>query len=187
MAKFRNPSKLSKEEQEEILVQFCRALVVLKNPFEAAKFLKDLLSPQEAEMLAKRLRVAEMLFENKTYSQIMAALKVGEGTIARVHEWLKISGDGFRLAIERAPKKGAGKEEGFEERFDYFSWRNVKRRYPLYHWPQLLLEEIVKTAKENEKRKLRNILKTMDKKAVLYKRLNQILIRGNSGLKKRPK
>lgn len=174
MAKFANPSKLSKEEQEKLLIHFCQALSKLNSPIEAAKFIKDLLSSQEAEMLARRLKVAEMLFAGMTYSQIAQTLKIGGSTIARVHEWIKISGDGFRLVLERVPKEDKAKEH-FEDKFNPFSWRNVKRRYPLYFWPQLLLEEVIKVAKENEIRKLRSILKKMDKKSALYKRLSQLL------------
>lgn len=184
MAKFANPSKLSKEEQEKLLIQLCQAIAKLNNPAEAAQFLKDLLSSQEAEMLAKRLKTAELLIAGKTYAEICFALKMASNTVAKIHEWLKLSGEGYRLVLERIPKDAPVKNN-LEERFDYLSWRNVKRRYPLYFWPQLLLENIIKMAKENDKRKLRVILKKMDKKTALYKRLDKLFNKYSSAKRAR--
>ena len=175
MAKFANPSKLSKEEQEKLLIQLCRAIARLDNPIDAARFLKDLLSAQEAEMLAKRFKAAELLIDGYTYTQIMKVLKIGKSTISRVHEWVKLEGDGFRLALEKI--KGSNKEnvDSLEQRFDPLSWRNIKRRYPLYYWPQLLLENVIEAAKKNDRRKIIMALKKMDKKTPLFKRINKLL------------
>jgi len=152
------------------------AISKLNNPVEAACFLKDLLSAQEAEMLARRLKIAELLIAGLKYSEISRLLKVSPNTIARIHEWLKLSGDGYRLVIDRIGEHKKETAKGsFEENFNQFSWRNVKRRYPMYFWPQLLLENIVKAAKENDKRKLCAILNKMDKKSELYNRLNKLL------------
>ena len=167
MAKFTNPSKLSKEDQEQILICLCEAISTLRDSTEAARFLKDLLSSQEVEMIAKRFKIAQMLVENHNYSQIMAGLKVSSNTIARVHEWLKISGDGFQIAMQRIPKKPAGAIQK--------SPINIKRKFPLYYWPELLLETIVKSAREKEKKEIRKALNSMDKKAVLYKRLSKLM------------
>ena len=174
MAKFSNPSKLSKEEQEKLFLNFCRALSQLKNPIEAAQFLKDLLSVQEVEMLAKRLKAAELLIKGETYAEISRFLKISSGTISRVNEWLKISGDGYKIAIKRIPKEGE-KSSLLEDKFNPLSWRNVKKKYPLYYWPELLLEAIVKGSKYQEKRKLKSVLETMDKKTELFKKLDFLL------------
>ena len=101
MAKFYYKSKLSKQEQEELLIDFCNAVSSIKDSKEAAQFLKDLLSPQEAEMLAKRMKIADLLLKGWKYKQIGEQLKVGEGTIARISEWLKFTGDGYRLIVKR--------------------------------------------------------------------------------------
>jgi len=176
MAKFSNPSKLSKEEQEKLFLNFCRALSQLKNPIEAAQFLKDLLSAQEVEMLAKRLKAAELLMEEKTYAEISRLLKISSGTISRVNEWLKISGDGYKIAIKRISReKEVGKNRLLEEKFNPLSWKNVKKKYPLYYWPELLLEAIVKGSKYKERKKLRTVLETMDKKTELFKKLDFLL------------
>src|SRR3989344_2228694 len=101
MAKFSRIPKLSQREQEELLIGFCKALATLKTQEEAAQFLKDLLSKQEAEMLAKRIEIARLLIKGFTYENIKKALKVSYGTVARVSEWLATSGEGYRLVVSR--------------------------------------------------------------------------------------
>ena len=175
MAKFKHPSKLSKEDVTRLIVRLCEALSLLKDPKEAAEFLQDLISSQEAEMLAKRLKIAEFLMEGKTYSEIGYYLKTSPTTIARVYEWVKVSGGGYRLVFERLPKDSGDDKVSLDEKFNPFSWRNLKKRYPMYYWPQLLLENVIKSAKEDDKKKIKTIIKKMDKKAQLYKRLNKII------------
>lgn len=116
---FKSSKTYSKKERQELLIALCEALTTVKKRDEAAQFLTDLLSPQELEMLAKRLAIARYLIDGKTYDFIREILKVSHNTIARVNAWLTLSGSGFRLVIERtrnASQKDLGKE--FEEKYD---------------------------------------------------------------------
>jgi len=174
MAKFRNPSKLSEEEQRNLLIQLCRVISKLNSPIEAAKFLKDLLSAQEAEMLAKRLKVAERLIAGDTYTKIAFDYKIGTSTISRIHEWLKISGDGFRLGLAKIEKEEKTGEK-FNESVNASSWKNIKRKYPLYFWPQILLENIVKTANKRDRERLIKVLSKLDKKSRFNRQLYKLL------------
>ena len=45
-------------------MDFSIVLSQIKKPLEAVQFIKDLMSEQEARMLAKRLKIAEMLLED---------------------------------------------------------------------------------------------------------------------------
>jgi TrpR-related protein YerC/YecD len=175
MAKFTKQSKLAETEKEKLLMQLCLALSKLESPLEAARFLRDLMSSQEAEMFAKRLKIADLLLENLTYAEISRNLKVSPVTISRVHEWLKLSGDGYRVILEKISKQKNNVQKQSRDSFNSFSWEAMKRKYPMYFWPQLLLETIVKNAKETDKRRFRSILKEMDKKTDLYKRLDVLL------------
>ena len=137
---------------QELLVALCEALATVKKRDEAAQFLTDLLSPQQLEMLSKRPAIAKYLIDGKTYDFIRGILKVSHNTIVRVNAWITLSASGFRLVIERTKnisKKDLGKE--FEEKYDPYSWQNIKRRYSMYFWPQLLIEEIIKKSNEKEK------------------------------------
>ena len=174
MAKFSRIPKLSKKERQELLIALCEGLATVRKRDEAAQFLTDLLSPQELEMLAKRLAIAKHLIDGKTYDFIRGILKVSHNTIARVNAWLTLSGSGFRLVIERTRNitpKDLGKE--FEEKYDPYSWQNIKRRYSMYFWPQLLIEEIIKKSDEKEKQKLFSILSSIEGKQDILKKVDR--------------
>lgn len=175
MAKFPRIPKLSKQEQEKLLIGFCKALVELKTPEEAAHFLKDLLSKQEAEMLAKRIEIARLLIKGFTYADVQKMLKVSHGTIARVNQWLATSGEGYRLIVERVKEEKSETQEYIEELEKPFSWKRMKRRYPLYFWPDLLLEEFVRSAKKRQKERMQKILAQFDEKSEVFERLNLLL------------
>lgn len=165
MAKFNRKSKLSESEQKALILEFCQAMSSLKNPEEAAYFLQDLISAQEAEMLAKRLKIAKLLLSGLSYDEIQESLKVGKGTIARVSTWLNLSGTGFRLIAARTKSvKAKPKGSAFHD-----TWRMLKRRYPLHFWPEVLIEEIVNSASRSQKEKLAKILdKFKDKDEAFY-------------------
>lgn len=178
MAKFSRIPKLSREEQQILLIGFCKALVAIKTPEEAAHFLKDLLSKQEAEMLAKRIEIARLLIQGLTYVQIQSSLKVSEATIARVSQWLASSGEGYRLVVSRVRLEKSSTQDFREELNKSFSWKNLKRRYPMYFWPELILEEFVRNAKKRQKEKMRSILDKLDDKSRLFEEL-KILLKDN--------
>lgn len=175
MAKFSRIPKLTKQEQEQLLISFCRALAALNTPEEAAQFLKDLLSRQEAEMLAKRIEIARLLIDGKTYENIRNMLKVSQGTVARVNQWLATSGEGYRLVAKRVKKEKTDQQKYIEELEKPVSWRQIKRKYSMYFWPELLLEEFVKNAQKRQKDRMREILNKFDEKSEVFKRLDQLL------------
>jgi len=168
MAKFTKKNRLHGKERDKLLFAFCHALSSVKSPKEAALFVSDLLSEQEAEMLAKRLKIAELLIQGKTFDKIKNQLKTSFGTIARVSLWLQESGEGFKKIVKRIP-------EYKEKQFDPEKWQQLKYKYPMYHWPQLLLEEIVVNAPIRRQEKLKAMLNKMSQKTTLYKRLNKII------------
>lgn len=142
-----------------MVLAFCQAIISLKNEEEAAKFLTDVLYPQEIEMLSKRLQIAEYLLEDKGYDYIRESLRVGNSTIARVATWLGMSGEGFKIVISR--KKIPTEQVTIEEKYDPYSSYNFKRRYSQYYWPQLLLEKILQQSDDDHKKKITTILQSM--------------------------
>lgn len=66
MGKFTNTKKLSKQEQDELFIRFAKVLSTLHGSIEAANFIRDLLSEQEALMLARRIWIAELLQQGYT-------------------------------------------------------------------------------------------------------------------------
>lgn len=172
MAKFSRVSKLSVTEQEHILYEFALALSEIHNSQEALEFIRDLLSEQEAEMLAKRIKIAELLLDGLTYQEVQNAMKTSHTTIARVGEWLRRSGSGYRIVVDRIKKKLKSEPEPNREPSE---WSKLKRRYPMMFWPQLVLEEIVASANKRQKKRLQAILQEMDEKSDMYKELRRVL------------
>jgi len=170
MAKFPRIPKLSKAEQERLLAEFCQALVVIKKPQEAAEFIKDLLGDQEMEMLAKRLKIAKLLLEGENYSEICQELKVSNGTIARVNLWLKMSGEGYRLIVQRTKK-----EENVRADLVGEEMKRHMRRYATYYWPFLLWEEAMANLSRRQKEKFQATLAQTEDKRKIYQEFNLLL------------
>src|SRR5437879_3204756 len=129
MAKFERIPKLNKRHRQQLILALCQAFAAIQKPEEAAKFLTDLLTLQEVEMLAKRLQIAKLLIDGLSYQDIRGELKVGSATIARVNTWLNLQGEGFKLILSRTKQKKKIYEHSLEEIYDPYSWYNVKRRY----------------------------------------------------------
>lgn len=155
----RRYSKLSSKERKEIIHDLCRSLSTLNSTEEVADALLDLLTPKEIETIAKRLQIAELLLKGIEYQNIRDLLKVGYSTIARVNTWLNLSGKGFKMMLSR--KKSLEPTVSDKEKYDPFSWHNVKRRYSLYFWPQLLIEELMKNSDKKEIKKIHEIFEQL--------------------------
>ncbi len=91
---------LNKDIEERIFGIFWRTISQLQKPEEVKTFFKDLLSPSEQIMLAKRLAIAVLLSKSFTYSEIDDVLKVSRPTIMNVSLWLKHKGAGYKKAVE---------------------------------------------------------------------------------------
>ncbi len=158
MAKFTFYQKLSKEAQQKVLLELCQAMVMVKKLPEAAKVLGDLLSEQEIQMIAKRLQIAKLLLQKNTYEEIRKELRVSQQTIARVNLWLQQAGEGFRMVMAR----GLGKKD-----MKVPAWQpsvprsEMARRFPLYYWPQGLLEEVMRAANNRQRARMLETLKTI--------------------------
>lgn len=176
MAKFH--SKLSKQEVDKLFYQLCVALSETKNAKETAELLRDLLSYQESEMIAKRLKIAELLLDNLTYSEICKVLKVSPPTIARVQEWLKISGEGYQRAMKSMKNSEIDNKKTKNNQIE--SWSNLKKKFPAYYWPEILLENIIKESNNRQKKKIESVINQLEKS----KEKNELFIKIKSLLKK---
>ena len=78
---------------------FCGVLAGLRTEKSILDFLKDLLNRKERIMLVRRLLVAELLNDGKTYREIQTRLGMGPATIARVERWLHFGRGGYRRAL----------------------------------------------------------------------------------------
>jgi len=165
---------LSKKEIDKMFYKLCCAISEMKTAKEAAEFLRDIISYPEAEMIAKRFKIAEMLDEGRKYEYIKEKLKVSYGTIARVQEWLNVSGEGYRNALKKTKNEKVEWEKSFDAKECGIT--SIKKRFPLYYWPEIVLENIVANMNFKQKQKIKGVLKEMGKmkeKNELYKRLKK--------------
>lgn len=168
--KARRIEKLTKREQESLVFDLINALAQTENVGEAALFVQDLLTKTEMKMLGKRLRIAKLLLAGMTYEEIEKNLHASHTTVAKIAAWLAERGDGFRKIIAKLPKE---KEE--QKWFERSEWDSFKRRYSLYFWPELLLEEIVKNANQKNKDRIKEVLGRLEEKSELHKRIEKLL------------
>lgn len=84
--------------------ELIHALSTLKNPSEAKKFLRDLMTENELLEFANRWLVARMLAKGVPYTTIEKATRMSSTTIARIHKWLLKGKGGYRMMIERMKK-----------------------------------------------------------------------------------
>ena len=155
MAKFSPYRKLTPQQRQQALLELCKALVMVKELDEAAKLLGDLLSEQEVDMIAKRLQIAKLLLKGEKYDTIREKLKVSDNTIARVNLWLQQAGEGLRMVM----KRGLSKEDmQIPEWMPPARRSAMARRFPLYYWPQNLLEDIIRAANNRERKKILDTL-----------------------------
>ena len=166
----RRIDKLSKGDHEDLLRDLVNAFCSLKSPTEAALFIQDLLTEREVKHVSKRLRVAKLLLEGGKYDEIGRGVHASYGTVAKVGAWLAQKGDGFRLVIQRLPEKTKVKDWR-----EYSQWDKFKRGHPMYFWPELILEDIVKSANKREKERLGKVLESLKDKSHLHKKLQELL------------
>jgi hypothetical protein len=110
-----------------------------------------------------------LLLEGYTYEQIEKAIKVSNTTIAKVHTWLNLYGEGYRTILQRrqnSPKS---------DRPDLLSLSKLKKKYPMYFWPELVLKEIIRNSNFKQRRKLESVLDAMKEKTKLSRNIIKIL------------
>ena len=164
--------RLTQETQGKLLQDFCEALARLHTSEEVLPFLTDLLTKNEVTTLTKRLQIARMLLEGKDYRAIERGLRTSHGTISRVAEWLAESGEGFRMVAERIPKEQSKNTAAHHERSE---WDKLKRRYPMMFWPQLILEEVVRSADKKAKERFHKAVESLNRKSKFYRHFNRLL------------
>ncbi len=164
-------SDISKENTGNLLKTLCQSLASLNNTGEIMNLLTDLLTREEIIMLTKRIKVAQLLIGGRKYREIQDELHISHQTISKINQWLLESGEGFRLVAERNKKEH---KTGSQELIEYEKRRN-RKRYPIMFWPQLLIEDIIKTMNKSQKEKIKRTVEKLDHKSKIYKQISKNL------------
>lgn len=117
LSRYSDPKRLS-----QFVHRFWNAVTLIEDRNEATAFLKDLLTPTETRMFAKRLQVADMLARGYKYEDIRNYVRVTFQTISHVNNKLNFGEDGLIKIIQRLEKidqqiqkKRAGERRIFDQ------------------------------------------------------------------------
>ena len=81
--------------------ELLEAILDLKNPKEAKRFFRDLLTEKEIIEFSSRWKAAQLLAKNTPYTQIQEETGLSSTTVARISKWLNRGKGGYKLAISR--------------------------------------------------------------------------------------
>ncbi len=143
------------KERQELLLEFWTTLALLESVEEIKNFLKDMLSETEAIMLARRLKIAKLIYAGWNYDKIEKALHTSASTIAAVHSWLDGGFGGYIQGLTKLRKelqRQEGLQEKRQEAREPFSLEYLKKKYPLH----FLLFNAVDDIKYRPPRRLKN-------------------------------
>ena len=97
------------------LDDFWTAVASFENKREAKKFFNQFLTHTERRMFAKRFQVAMMLVLGYEYKEIKSRVRVTEGTIARISNWLKEEEEEITNIAQRIIRLKEKKMSKYEE------------------------------------------------------------------------
>ena len=85
-------------ENSKLLIS---ALTKPQNENEMRFFLEDLLTSQEIIEIARRMKVAQMLYEHTTYDEIARETGASTATISRVNRCIRFGHGGYEKVLEK--------------------------------------------------------------------------------------
>ncbi len=129
------PQYLPTKERSKLLHEFWTTIALLENVDEIKNFFKDLLSETESVMLARRLRIAQLIYAGWSYEKIERALHTSTATIATVHAWLDGGFGGYIHGLAKLKEELKRQEvlqKKSEQAKDPLSLEHLKKKYPLH-------------------------------------------------------
>lgn len=101
--------------------RFWDAVTLIEDRSEAIAFLKDLLTPTEVRMLAKRLQIADMLAKGYKYDDIKTHVRVTVQTISHVNNKLNFGDDGLIKILQKLEKIDKTRQDRLEGKRGIFA------------------------------------------------------------------
>ena len=129
-----DPRSIDTKSKMKYLDLLWTSIAQLKTRNEVKLFFKDLLSESESIMLARRIEIAKLLMEGKSYMSIAQELKVGMDTINRVQRWLISGSGGYEKAIVNFEKEidARFKKEDTSNVQELYTFGWIKQKYPFH-------------------------------------------------------
>ncbi len=91
--------------ENDMINSLFEAILSLGSVEECVAFFKDICTDKEIEAIAQRLKVAKMLAEKRTYTEIVTETGASTATISRVNRTLNDSTYGLASVIVRITKQ----------------------------------------------------------------------------------
>ena len=88
------------------LDELADALLSLRTRDEVRRFLRDLCTFPELEALTHRWQTVLLLDQGISYVEIAERVPTSTATVTRVAQWLRHGAGGYRIALERARRRG---------------------------------------------------------------------------------
>ena len=82
------------------------AMLLLRTPDEAARFLRDLCTVSELQAMAHRWQVAQLVDAGLPYLEVASRTHASTTTVTRVAHWLRYGEGGYRLVLDRRATTG---------------------------------------------------------------------------------
>ena len=93
--------KLHTPETERLV----KAVLKLETEEECFSFFEDICTIKEIQDMSQRLQVAEMLDQNRSYTDISKETGASTATISRVNKCLNYGSDGYRRVLDKLKEK----------------------------------------------------------------------------------
>lgn len=87
--------------KDELIEELYEGILTLETVEECYRFFEDICTIKELQSISQRLKVARMLKENMTYTQIEDKTGVSTATISRISKCLHHGPGGYNLVLER--------------------------------------------------------------------------------------
>lgn len=140
--------KLDSENLSFIFNNFWSAVALLDDKKQIRDFFKSLLTHTEMQMLSKRIQIARMLLDGNSYEEIKRKVKVTDSTIARMNNLLAMENNGLEIAVKKLKKIEKDLEK---ERMRITP--DLKKKYPSYFLPEIILDSVGEKTKQIKKKK----------------------------------
>lgn len=123
-------NELSKDEYTQTLDALYASASAVQGPTQMKRFLNNLLTESERIMLGRRILIARLLLQGKTWDSIRQMTGTGYSTIERVQSWLHDQLPGYETVITTMKEESI--QHDFKKKYATSMLFRLKRRYPLH-------------------------------------------------------
>ena len=141
MSKVR-PHKIDPQEKKMAVENFFEVVLKMKTKNEIIDFFAGLFTASEMLMVSRRIQVAQMIMDEKTYDEIREKLGVGYDTITKTERWLRSDNEKYNLWIQNKLKNNIGKSvsKNIKNEINYGS---ILDKYPQHRFLKDIVGKIL--------------------------------------------